>query len=764
MQVCLQVGVYVALRCCAVDRCRYCFKAPDRVSVELNEIQAYLSGRLLSCSEATFRILGLRLHQEWPSVERLEIHLPRHHNVVFNPLDDEDEVHERLLSTTSKLLQWFELNREDPNARQWRYIDIPEHYSWDKQRHQWKRRVNVVTKVARLPQVSASNLELAALRLILHYARGCGSFEDLATFNGHTYDSFRDAAKAAGLVEDDSEAVIIFQEIVRTRVCIQTLREQFCAVLVHCGPSNPVELFNMFASDLMYDSVSSASCRSALLDINTIMREQYGKSLNDREFGFDLDFPDDDVMLPPIVDIDSNTALLEVLRPLLSQEQKIAIQCVLNSVFDQQGSNVFAVLCSAGTGKTLFANFLACYLRSQGYVVVCVAASALAASLLEGGHTAHHAFHIPIPANDGTFCSLTRPERALLRKADLIIWDEASMIHQDVADTVCRSLQDIMHEQLPFGGKTVVFTGDFKQLLPVVRCGNGAHHTLHRCSWWPRVACYSFSRNFRADQDEAFAAMLEDVGRGLITTVNVPEGSCAGSITELVARVFGDNLLNVDANAMILTWTLDAANTINEYCLQHSPGVSHEAFASDTYMNCKNPDLYPTEVVASIHMYGAPSSCIRLKVGARYMIIKNVMKNVFNGVRCQLVALNGNKSVFVKLLSGPGAGVTVLLPSCVFMISPEASGLPFVIRRRQFPLIPAYAVTAHKAQGQTLCTVGLYIASDVFTHGQAYTALSRTRGWPNIVVFSTLQNPRVIHNCVNHHVLDCHTSVPSSPS
>lgn len=202
---------------------RYCFKAPDRVSLELNEIQSYLSGRLLSCAEATFRILGLRLHQEWPSVERLDLHLPQHNSVVFNPLDDDDDVQHQLLRSTSKLLQWFATNREDPAARQWRYIDFPEHYSWDLQDHKWKRRVKVVPKVSRLPAVSTHNVELAALRLILHYARGCESFVDLLTYNGHIHETFREAAKAAGLIEDESEAVLIFQEIVRTCVSVQTL-------------------------------------------------------------------------------------------------------------------------------------------------------------------------------------------------------------------------------------------------------------------------------------------------------------------------------------------------------------------------------------------------------------------------------------------------------------------------------------------------------------------------------------------------------------
>lgn len=155
-----------------------------------------------------------------------------------------------------------------------------------------------------------------------------------------------------------------------------------------------------------------------------------------------------------------------------------------------------------------------------------------------------------------------------------------------------------------------------------------------------------------------------------------------------------------------------------------------------------------------MHMSGSPPGVLRLKIGARYMIIKNMYKGVFNGVRCVLLAFAGNSCIFVKLLSGPEVGTTILLPRCVFSISPEASGLPFVVRRRQFPIIPAFAVTVHKAQGQTLSRVGIYLTSPIFTHGQLYTALSRSRSWSNIVVFNSLECNQ-IDNCVYVHVLRC---------
>ena len=727
---------------------RYCFKAPDQVNVELNEIQSYLSGRLLSCSEATFRILGLRLHQEWPSVERLHMHLPLDHAVVFNPVADDDEIEEQLPRATSKLLQWFALNERDQCARQWRYVDIPEHYVWSKSDHMWKPRVRDRVSIGRLPTVCGYNAELQALRMILNVARGAQSFLDLLTVHGHIYPSFRDAAQAAGVMEDDCEAITVFSEMARVGVSVNTLREQFCAVLVHCAPSNPVELFNMFSADMIYGEVTEQSCNEALRDIDRIMRVTYGQSLCDAQFGFNIDVGnDEDIFMPPIANLQPNNVLLEQLGPLLSADQQAAVSTVMASVHHQEGFNVFGVFCSAGTGKTLFANYMACSLRAEGRVVACVAASALAASLLEGGHTAHHALHIPIPANDATFCSFSSAERSIIMNADLLIWDEASMISKNIADTVDRSFRDIMNCNLPFGGKTVVFIGDFKQLLPVVRGGRGENHTLHRCDWWRSIRLLQFHHNWRACQNAEFAAMLEAVGSGSMTNVPIPEESRVVDFDELTQRVFGRNLLQSDVNAMVLTLTLQDADVINDHCIQVMGGCDREAHAADTFVDCRHPDMYPREIVSGMRMPGVPPSCLKLKLGCRYMIVKNMLKTVFNGVRCQLVAFAGSRCVFIKLISGPGSGTTMLLPACVFNISPDQSGLPFLIRRRQLPMIIAFAVTVHKAQGQTLSKVGLYVTHEFFAHGQLYTALSRTRGWCNIFVLSTL-DATMLKNCV----------------
>jgi hypothetical protein len=140
----LRYRAHCNVEICAHFRCfkyvyKYTFKAPDHTAITIDEIQAHLAGRLLSASEAVYRLLSLPLHKEWPSVVRLDVHLPRQQRMVFDPTADEEMLLEQLTSTTSTLMAWFAINAEDAFARTLCYEDVPVHYTWN--RAQWSRRV-----------------------------------------------------------------------------------------------------------------------------------------------------------------------------------------------------------------------------------------------------------------------------------------------------------------------------------------------------------------------------------------------------------------------------------------------------------------------------------------------------------------------------------------------------------------------------------------------------------------------------------------------
>ena len=71
---------------------------PDRTAVTIDEIEAFLSGRLLSVSEAVHRLLELPLHKEFPPVTRLDIHMPREQMMVFDPTADEETIMSQVVS------------------------------------------------------------------------------------------------------------------------------------------------------------------------------------------------------------------------------------------------------------------------------------------------------------------------------------------------------------------------------------------------------------------------------------------------------------------------------------------------------------------------------------------------------------------------------------------------------------------------------------------------------------------------------------------
>ena len=67
---------------------------------------------------------------------------------------------------------------------------------------------------------------------------------------------------------------------------------------------------------------------------------------------------------------------------------------------------------------------------------------------------------------------------------------------------------------LPFGGKVMVFGGDFKQVLHVVTRGTRAQvtdATLQRSYLWEKIRKIRLSRNMRAQSDPWFSEYLYEL-------------------------------------------------------------------------------------------------------------------------------------------------------------------------------------------------------------------------------------------------------------
>ncbi len=92
---------------------------------------------------------------------------------------------------------------------------------------------------------------------------------------------------------------------------------------------------------------------------------------------------------------------------------------------------LFFVYGSGGIGKTFVWTTILSRLQGQGKIMLAIASSGIASLLLLGNKTAHSRFKISIDLHDESICNITQHMKVaeLVHKADLIIWDEALMMH-----------------------------------------------------------------------------------------------------------------------------------------------------------------------------------------------------------------------------------------------------------------------------------------------------------------------------------------------
>jgi len=97
---------------------------------------------------------------------------------------------------------------------------------------------------------------------------------------------------------------------------------------------------------------------------------------------------------------------------------------------------------------------------------------------------------------------------------------------------------------------------------------------------------------------------------------------------------------------------------------------------------------------------------------------------------------------FTHTHARPAKGQRVFIPRLSITPS-DTERMPFTLRRRQFPVHHAFAMTINKAQGQTLKMVGIFLPKPVFTHGQLYVAMSRI-GCPEGVKLLVIDGGRML--------------------
>jgi len=82
-------------------------------------------------------------------------------------------------------------------------------------------------------------------------------------------------------------------------------------------------------------------------------------------------------------------------------------------------------------------NTLSSALCSEAKIVLTIASSGITSLLLPGGRITHSKFNIPVPTLEHSVCNIIKDSELseLIKLANLIIWDEASMAHEICFET-----------------------------------------------------------------------------------------------------------------------------------------------------------------------------------------------------------------------------------------------------------------------------------------------------------------------------------------
>jgi len=283
--------------------------------------------------------------------------------------------------------------------------------------------------------------------------------------------------------------------------------------------------------------------------------------------------------------------------------------------------------------------------------------------------------------------------------------DEISMFRPDQLELVDRVFRDATDKDVPFGGKTMVFVGDFLQLPPVTK-NREVLPALFDCKTWLEA---------KIEPVHLFKIHRQKDPEFLKHLISLRFGWCFEE-TDAFFRARSFHEEEIDPQTLRFFGTNNEAENYNNRNFEALPGAA-KTYRASTYGSEWDLKQLKQSVLAQ--------EILHLKVGARVMFLNN-----YRPEGGDFVWVNGSLGTVVDFkiknpivqLDETGQNVTVERNVWNKKDWQDRELAAF----EQIPLKLAYGVTIHKSQGLTLDKAVIDCAR-IFADGQAYVALSRVK-------------------------------------